>query len=153
MIKHDAEDVMTLARTLWGEARGEGRDGMVAVAWVIRNRAARTTFAGGRIGDAGAVARVCKAPWQFSCWNEGDPNRDRLLRLGPDDCVEQIRIAEAVLADPGLDAGADPTGGADHYHTIDAPAWAQTWPPGWASTMAETARFGGHVFYNSQVRP
>ena len=31
----------TLARTLWGEARGEGRAGMQAVANVIRNRAAR----------------------------------------------------------------------------------------------------------------
>ena len=27
-----------LARTLWGEARGEGLAGMVAVAWTIRNR-------------------------------------------------------------------------------------------------------------------
>lgn len=21
---------------------------------------------------AGAIRRVCLAPWQFSCWNEGD---------------------------------------------------------------------------------
>ena len=27
-----------LARTLWGEARGEGLDGQIAVAWTIRNR-------------------------------------------------------------------------------------------------------------------
>lgn len=27
-----------LARTLWGEARGEGTAGQIAVAWTIRNR-------------------------------------------------------------------------------------------------------------------
>ncbi|MGG6879769.1 UNVERIFIED_CONTAM: cell wall hydrolase, partial [Pseudomonas aeruginosa] len=29
----------TLTKTIWGEARGEGREGMIAVAWVILNRA------------------------------------------------------------------------------------------------------------------
>lgn len=27
-----------LARTIWGEAMGEGLDGMIATAWTIRNR-------------------------------------------------------------------------------------------------------------------
>jgi spore germination cell wall hydrolase CwlJ-like protein len=31
------KDRDVLARTLWGEARGEGLAGMVAVAWSIRN--------------------------------------------------------------------------------------------------------------------
>jgi len=29
----------TMARTVWGEARGEGERGMEAIAWVIKNRA------------------------------------------------------------------------------------------------------------------
>lgn len=27
-----------LARTLWGEARGEGKAGQIAVAWTVRSR-------------------------------------------------------------------------------------------------------------------
>lgn len=40
-----------LARTLWGEVRGEGLAGQVAVAWTIRNRVfdgARPSRGGGR---------------------------------------------------------------------------------------------------------
>lgn len=32
------KDRDVLARTLWGEARGEGLAGQIAVAWTIRNR-------------------------------------------------------------------------------------------------------------------
>ena len=31
-------DVDVLARTIWGEARGEGRAGQIAVGWAIRNQ-------------------------------------------------------------------------------------------------------------------
>jgi N-acetylmuramoyl-L-alanine amidase len=144
-MQFDAQDLDTLARTLWGEARGEPVDGQVAVAWVIRNRARRRTFAGPLAGRWGAVARVCTAPWQFSCWNESDPNRRRLEVLRQDEMRAQVEVARNVLEGLVEDA----TGGADHYHTIVAPAWATAWPPGWASQMRESARFGGHVFYNS----
>lgn len=145
-MNYNEHDIVTLARTLWGEARGEPQDGQIAVAWVIRNRASRARFAGRLVGAEGAVAHVCLAPWQFSCWNEGDPNRAKLLVLREDQCAEQIEVARGVL-DGAID---DPTGGADHYHTVDAPSWAREWPPSWAPTMAESARFGGHVFYDSR---
>lgn len=67
MIVHDHHDVVTLARTLWGEARGEPIEGQVAVAWVIRNRADGARFAGQLLGREGAVAHVCLTLWQFSC--------------------------------------------------------------------------------------
>ncbi|WP_202949827.1 cell wall hydrolase [Reyranella massiliensis] len=146
MIVHNDHDVLMLARTLWGEARGEPTEGQVAVAWVIRNRAARGRFAGRLFGQEGAVAFVCLQPWQFSCWNEGDPNRARLLALRDDQCRGQIGTASNVL--DGLVP--DPTDGADRYHTIEPPPGAEAWPPDWASTMRETARFGGHVFYDSR---
>lgn len=145
MIVHNHHDVVTLARTLWGEARGEPLEGQVAVAWVIRNRASRSQFAGKLVGREGAAAAVCLAPWQFSCWNESDPNRAKLLVLREDQCRREIGVASNVL--DGLVP--DPTNGADHYHTIDPPAWAEAWPPTWAPSMRETARFGGHVFYDS----
>lgn len=31
-------DIDVLARTIWGEARGEGLAGQIAVGWCIRNR-------------------------------------------------------------------------------------------------------------------
>lgn len=31
-------DIDVLARTIWGEARGEGLGGQIAVGWCIRNR-------------------------------------------------------------------------------------------------------------------
>ena len=55
-----------LARTLWGEARGEGPAGQIAVAWTIRNR----VFDGKEKSWWGeGYAGVCQKPWQFSCWN------------------------------------------------------------------------------------
>ena len=44
----------------------------------------------------------------------------------------------------------DPTNGADHYHTMARPGWAQTRPPDWARTMREVTRFGSHFFYDSR---
>ncbi len=149
MIAFDERDLDTLARTLWGEARGEPDQGKVAVAWVIANRASRPAFAGHLLGRAGAVDRVCKAPWQFSCWNLDDPNRAQLIALHPIAMAVELQIATDVLKGDL----SDPTNGADHYHTIDAPAWATAWPPGWAASMRQTARFGGHVFYDSRDRP
>ena len=37
-------DVMYVAKTIWAEARGEGREGMRLVAWVIRNRVEAPEF-------------------------------------------------------------------------------------------------------------
>lgn len=69
-----------LARTLWGEARGEGLAGQIAVAWTIRNRVndgkAKSWWGEGYAG-------VCQAPYQFSCWNKNDPNYQFLSGAKP----------------------------------------------------------------------
>jgi hypothetical protein len=143
---YDTNDEDTLARTLYGEARGEPDQGQIAVAWVIRNRAQNPRFAGDLLGKPGAIARVCLARWQFSCWNENDPNRAKIEGLNVALIPRQWTIADNVLTG----RAADITGGADHYHTIAAPGWADKWPPGWAQAYSETARFGGHVFYDSR---
>jgi spore germination cell wall hydrolase CwlJ-like protein len=156
MLPHDERDLVTLAKTLEGEARGEPDDGKAAIAWVIRNRAQQHHHAPGLVGKPGAIAAVCLAPWQFSCWNTSDPNRKYLETAPASAYAAERAIAEVVLASDGTD---DPTNGADHYHTEDAPAWAAEWPPDWASDnppndarpMREVARFGGHVFYNSRL--
>jgi hypothetical protein len=64
-----------MARTLWGEARGENEVGMSAVASVIMNRVSK----GGWWGDS--IDKVCLKKFQFSCWNQNDPNASKLLSL------------------------------------------------------------------------
>ena len=70
-----AEDLWTLAQTMWGEARGEGTDGLGAVALVIRNRSQDRRW------ERLSIAGICRQPWQFSVWNVGDPNRAKLLEV------------------------------------------------------------------------
>lgn len=127
------DPVDTLARTLWGEARGQGLDGIAAVANVIANRTQKPGWWGtGWVG-------VCIAPSQFSCWNENDPNRARLLRVTIAD--PQFRdcmvIAKAAVAGDLRDR----TQGADHYYAdhIAVPKWARGKKP--------TVVIGNHRFF------
>jgi len=132
------DEVDILARTLWGEARGESVRGMEAVAAVVMNRVA-VARRRGRMWWGNSVAEVCRAPWQFSCWNANDPNRPKLMAVtstDPSFAVAQ-RIARRAVA--GLLP--DPTGGATHYH-------ARGVSPAWAAGRAPSAEIGRHVFYD-----
>jgi N-acetylmuramoyl-L-alanine amidase len=132
-------DIDILARTMWGEARGLGRDGMAAVGWVVKNRAAKPCWWGHDI------AGVCTKAAQFSCWNASDPNRAKLLAVTAAD----TGFATALAVADGIVAGSvpDPTNGATHYHTVAKPEWAAVWPPDWTKSMRQTADDGHHVFY------
>lgn len=133
-----ARAIDILARTVYGEARGELVAGKEAVAAVIMNRVRRARARRGYWwGDT--VEAVCTKPWQFSCWNEGDPNRPKLIAVGPDNRVFQSCIGVARRAVEGrLD---DPTGGATHYH-------AEGIRPPWARGREPSAAIGRHRFYN-----
>ncbi|MBI1775213.1 MAG: cell wall hydrolase [Proteobacteria bacterium] len=145
----ELEDGNILARTIWGEARGEGEAGMTAVAAVIRNRAciaARYMGVRGRphplFGD-GTIASACTAPRQFSCWNASDPNRAKLLAVTAIDPQfhDATRIAEETIGG----ARADPTNGADHYFEKSIPV------PDWARGKTPTATIGHHVFFKLEA--
>ena len=125
-----AEDLDTAARTVWGEARGEFQEGRVAVAKVIVNRSEK----GGWWGDT--LKRVCLKPWQFSCWNESDPNREKMISLpktDPEylDCL--AAVAEALVSD---DTSLDKF---YHYHT-------KAISPDWADEATDRVIVGNHVF-------
>ncbi|TDP61339.1 cell wall hydrolase [Roseateles toxinivorans] len=131
---------VTLARTMWGEARGEAGDGMAAVAHVVLNRVARQTYWGRD------VIAVCQKPWQFSCWNRNDPNLPQLLRVDGSDARFRLALdlAGRLLAQPRPQReAADPTRRATHYHTCSLNP-----RPRWALGREPCARIGAHLFYN-----
>jgi spore germination cell wall hydrolase CwlJ-like protein len=127
-------DLDVYARTVWGEARGEGLDGMQAVAAVIWNRVKSPRWWGKD------VQSVCLKPFQFSCWNMSDPNRDKLLAV----TAKDPQFAEALDICAQALAGnlADPTNGANSYYSSASMA-----PPYWALSIQPTAKIGNHVFY------
>jgi N-acetylmuramoyl-L-alanine amidase len=128
----DGFQIGCAARTVWGEARGEGAAGMAAVAHVLLNR-----VKDGRWGNT--LAAVCLAPWQFSCWNAGDPNRRKMLELDETDALFTECVA-AVGNAPSMD---DPTHGATHYYN---PAGVIT-TPAWVAGATPTAKVGHHLFH------
>jgi len=135
-LPHDPS-IETLARTIYGEARGENVRGKEAVAAVIINRVRLAKRRGG-YWWGNDIEGICRRPWQFSCWNEGDPNRRKVEAVGPDNKVFQSCIRIARRAAGGMLA--DPTHGATHYHTLNA-------NPPWARGRAPAAEIGRHVFY------
>ena len=130
-------DGEVLARTLYGEARGEELAGIEAVASVILNRVAFAK-ARGRYWWGNDIKSVCLKPGQFSCWNAADPNRKKLLAVNPRDRAYRLckRIAKRAVDGVLCDA----TDGATHYHThaVD---------PYWARGHVPVAEIGGHLFY------
>ena len=136
---HDLPVIDILARTLYGEARGEELAGIEAVACVILNRVAFAK-ARGRYWWGNTMAEVCLKPGQFSCWNAKDPNRKKLLKLSPRDPAYRLckRVARRAMAGDI----ADQTEGATHYHTpaVD---------PYWARGHVPVAEIGGHLFYKN----
>ena len=127
-----------LARTLWGEARGEGLAGQIAVAWTIRNRVedgrAKSWWGEGYAG-------VCQSPYQFSCWNKNDPNYPYLSGAKP---IPPKQFEQAQRAADLVIAGTEPdmTKGATHYYATTMPK-----APVWAAKATQTLRLGNHLFF------
>src|SRR5688500_14492498 len=67
-----------LGLTLYGEARSEPIEGLVAVGSVIANRASD-----GKQRWGTSIRGVCLQPFQFSCWNVigGQKNHARLVAM------------------------------------------------------------------------
>ena len=125
-------EIDLMARTLYGEARGEGDQGMQAVANVIMNR----VNAGKWYGKT--VEEVVLKPKQFSCWNESDPNREKIVQV----TASNPTFLRALAISKGAYEGTldDITRGATHYHYYQI-------TPIWADKMEPTVRIGNHIFY------
>jgi N-acetylmuramoyl-L-alanine amidase len=133
-----------LALTMWGEARGYGTLGMRAIGHVIMNRVKEDRSMFGR-----GIKGVCHKRKQFSCWNEGDPNRERMEKLphlgenNPDwiAFLKADKLAGQILA--GIDK--DNTAGATFYH-------AEYMIPYWRDDMIPVGVMFGHIFYKPKSR-
>ncbi len=134
-MKYSEKDLDILARTIYGEARGEfylfGITPLLAVANVIVNRY-RKNF-------GKSISEICLAPYQFSCWNKNDVNYKIITQKTIDDIVfgKCQEIAEKVLNEKWPDI----TYGCDHYH-------ARAIKPKWAVGRIPNHIFGTQYFYS-----
>lgn len=94
------EDLLALC--IWREARGEGALGKRGVAHVICNRVAANKFFGHD------VQSVILKPYQFSSFNDNDPNADKWPADSDPSWLDSQAAAKQVLSwnDPDLTAGA-----------------------------------------------
>lgn len=128
-------DIEIFLRTIWGEARGEGLDGMHAIANVVMNR-----IHSGVLWWGSSVRSICLKPWQFSCWNVNDPNRAKLLSL--DDSDPQYAPCEDFATRAFNGNLSELTNGATSYFDSRMPN-----PPPWSVGHNPCAVIGHHKFY------
>jgi len=129
--------------TLYGEARSEPVEGIIAVASCVRNR-----VQDGRWGKS--YRAVCLAPWQFSCWSPkgGTRNFDRVSTLVRT-MAEKKAVTDPVIRELAYfahgfihDLIRDTVKGSTHYHT------ATLQPrPKWAQDVVPAVQRASHVFY------
>jgi spore germination cell wall hydrolase CwlJ-like protein len=131
----DRHDIEILAKTIYGEARGEGEDGRLAVGHVVLNR-----FKSDRWYGRETIAETARLPWQFSCWNANDPNRAKLEAVDLDDPDYQHCMYAALGAVLGYLP--DNTGGATHYYAYDVVE-----RPKWADPAKSAGRINRHEFF------
>lgn len=131
------DPVDVLARTIWGEARGEPPGGMEAVASVIINRVTHPRWWGHN------VITVCFAREQFDCWDMNDPNRAKCLSVTTKDPVFVKALDISKRAISGLLE--DTTKGADSYVDL---RFAH---PDWATPDRMTVKIGNQTFYRLEI--
>ena len=107
-----------VALTILGEARGEGKRGMYAVACVIQLRSEQRKL---------TVAQVCHQPWQFSVWNAGNgkiKKERELWGLWDSNMAPYARELARYLC-RGYKFVQKHTGSANHYCTLTTnPSWS-----------------------------
>lgn len=135
MSAKDAE-IDLLARTLFGEARGEiareGRRAYEAVAQVILNRVAARRW-------PNDIKGVILQALQFSVWNARDPNRPKMLAVTARDREFKLALEVARAAVEGTLP--NHVGKSDHYHTRRV-------NPSWSRGKTPVVVIGNHKFFH-----
>ncbi len=133
---HTNNDSDCLSQAVYYEARGEGDDGMRAVAQVILNRVRHPAFPKTICGVVyqGAMQQTgCQ--FSFAC----DGSLARPVEAWA--WRRAKAVAQAALSGYVMKA----VGTATHFHTLSV-------DPHWSSNMVKIATVGGHTFYQFQGR-
>ena len=117
-----------LALTMYWEARGEGRDGMIAVGWTVLNRVRTPGFPGTPCAVVHQGGR--RPPCEFSWWCDGKSDRPRE--------ASSWRLAQSLAEQLLVRPPRDPTRGALWYHNTSI---RRPWQ------HVRTKRIGHHIFY------
>ncbi len=120
-------DTVCLIKNIYHEARGEGVEGMQAVALVTLNRAKQQDK---------TVCEVVYQHKQFS-WTNTTKGRNKPLTSN----VNEIYAVATQAMTGTLD---DFTGGATHYHT-------KAVKPVWRKALDKVAVINNHIFYKGKV--
>ncbi len=139
-------DAQIVALVLYGEARSEPVQGVIAVGNVIRNRVRKAGWMGHDFKS------VCTAKLQFSCLTPigGAGNYKKVLqfaeKLAAKTQITNELERQCVWIATGIvgDYVVDQTKGATHYHTRNL-----TPRPKWAMGHVPVTQIAQHVFYNS----
>ncbi|MFA5158717.1 MAG: cell wall hydrolase [Patescibacteria group bacterium] len=136
-------DPQLMALTIYGEARGESKDGKIAVGSVILERVDHRKW------DGDTIQEVCLMPYQFSCYLPADPNYPA-LKLIAQDWENKLRnspdLASCFWVAHGLIEGQIPREkeiAANHvtqYKVIGCRA-------NWEKSMQKITVIGHHEFY------
>jgi len=130
-----------LGLLIYGEARGEPVEGQIAVACVVRNRMTKS---------GKPWHEVMLAPKQFSCFNLGDPNRERLIEIAVHKGIDPAAADKALLQCLWIARGIvdnyliDNTDRANHFCAVHL---YESKPPTWATPAVATVRYSGHQFF------
>ncbi len=133
---HSQTDADCLTQAVYYEARGEGVDGMRAVAQVILNRVRHPAF----------PKTICNVVYQgalrgTSCQFSFVCNGAMGNRVEPSAWRRARDVAGAALEGYVMKS----VGTATHFHTL-------TVDPMWSATMVRVATVGGHAFYQFRGR-
>jgi hypothetical protein len=116
----EQDPVVLLAQCIWGEARGEEKQGKLAVGCVVRNRL-RT-----RIGFGFTWNQVILQKTPSVAFRKGDANHEKVMRPLDGQGVTAVSVwneCYECAREIYYDFIVDPTHGATFYH--DRPSWSR----------------------------
>ena len=128
----------TLALTLWGEAAGRPVRAIEATAALVLNRLRAALDPQGPGHWGRDLATICRAPFQFGCWNPNNPRHAEMLSVAPGDGA--LAVCRRIASRAAAGVLPDPTGGATHAHDVAV-------LPAWAIGRMPLCEIGGLVFY------